>query len=162
MMFGHGESLEHRLQHLESIRELQDRTGGFVSFILWNFQPDNTPLGQVISKRVEAAEYLRWLAISRIYLDNIPNLQVSWLTQGLEVGLQGLRSGANDLGSTMIEENVIRPAGAHHEATDEVLRQTIVAAGFTPVQRNAAYVRLATPQADSPQLNSPRFGPSKA
>lgn len=147
MMFGHGESLEHRLRHLEVIRELQDRSGGFVSFILWNFQPDNTPLGRVINKRVEAAEYLRWLAVSRIYLDNIPNLQVSWLTQGLEVGIQGLRSGANDLGSTMIEENVIRPAGAHHEATDEALRQAILTAGFTPVLRNAAYVRLESERA---------------
>jgi len=145
MMFGHGETLVHRLQHLEKIRALQDRTGGFVSFIPWNFQPDNTPLGQVIDIRVDATEYLRWLAISRIYLDNIPNVQVSWLTQGLEVGKRGLRAGANDLGSTMIEENVIKPAGANHEATDEMLRRAIIEAGFTPVQRNAAYVRLETP-----------------
>jgi len=142
MMFGHGEDLSHRLQHLEKIRQLQDRTGGFVSFILWNFQPDNTPLGRIYPERMESAEYLRWLALSRIYLDNIDNLQVSWLTQGVEVGKQALRCGANDMGSVMIEENVIKPAGANHEATGEILRGAITEAGFTPVLRNAAYRRL--------------------
>ena len=142
MMFGHGEELSHRLQHLEKIRQLQDRTGGFVSFILWNFQPDNTPLGKIYPDRMEPAEYLRWLALSRIYLDNIDNLQVSWLTQGIEVGKQALRCGANDMGSVMIEENVIKPAGANHEATGEVLRGAITEAGFTPLLRNAAYRRL--------------------
>ena len=135
MMFGHGEDLSHRLQHLEKIRQLQDRTGGFVSFILWNFQPDNTPLGRIYPERMESAEYLRWLALSRIYLDNIDNLQVSWLTQGVEVGKQALRCGANDMGSVMIEENVIKPAGANHEATGEILRGAITEAGFTPVLR---------------------------
>ncbi|MEE3182039.1 MAG: cyclic dehypoxanthinyl futalosine synthase [Planctomycetota bacterium] len=142
MMFGHGEKLSDRLQHLEKIRQLQDRTGGFVSFILWNFQPDNTPLGRIYPERMEAAEYLRWLALSRIYLDNIDNLQVSWLTQGLEVGKQALRCGANDMGSVMIEENVIKPAGANHEATGEMLREAITEAGFRPTLRNAAYRRL--------------------
>ncbi len=142
MMFGHGEKLSHRLQHLEKIRQLQDRTGGFVSFILWNFQPDNTPLGRIYPERMEPAEYLRWLALSRIYLDNIDNLQVSWLTQGLEVGKQALRCGANDMGSVMIEENVIKPAGANHEATGDMLREAITVAGFTPALRNAAYHRL--------------------
>ncbi len=142
MMFGHGEKLSHRLQHLEKIRQLQDRTGGFVSFILWNFQPDNTPLGRIYPERMEPAEYLRWLALSRIYLDNIDNLQVSWLTQGLEVGKQALRCGANDMGSVMIEENVIKPAGANHEATGDMLRDAITEAGFRPVLRNAAYRRL--------------------
>ena len=142
MMFGHGEKLSHRLQHLEKIRQLQDRTGGFVSFILWNFQPDNTPLGRIYPERMEPAEYLRWLALSRIYLDNIDNLQVSWLTQGLEVGKQALRCGANDMGSVMIEENVIKPAGANHEATGDMLREAITVTGFTPVLRNAAYHRL--------------------
>ena len=142
MMFGHGEKLSHRLQHLEKIRQLQDRTGGFVSFILWNFQPDNTPLGRIYPERMEPAEYLRWLALSRIYLDNIDNLQVSWLTQGLEVGKQALGCGANDMGSVMIEENVIKPAGANHEATGNMLRDAITEAGFRPVLRNAAYRRL--------------------
>ena len=149
MMFGQGEKAIHRLQHLERLRALQDRTRGFISFILWTFQPDNTPLGKVLPGRMEPAEYLRWLSISRLYLDNILNLQVSWLTQGLEVGKRGLRAGANDLGSTMIEENVIRPAGAHHEATEDLLRRSILEAGFLPVLRNAAYKRLASsPQAD--------------
>ncbi|MEE3200194.1 MAG: cyclic dehypoxanthinyl futalosine synthase [Planctomycetota bacterium] len=142
MMFGHGEKLSDRLQHLEKIRQLQDRTGGFVSFILWNFQPDNTPLGRIYPERMEAAEYLRWLALSRIYLDNIDNLQVSWLTQGLEVGKQALRCGANDMGSVMIEEKVIKPAGANHEATGDMLRGAITEAGFRPALRNAAYRRL--------------------
>lgn len=142
MMFGHGEKLVHRLQHLEKIRQLQGRTGGFVSFILWNFQPDNTPLGRVYPDRMESAEYLRWLALSRIYLDNIDNLQVSWLTQGLEVGKLALRCGANDLGSVMIEENVIKPAGANNEATGDMLREAITESGFTPALRNAAYRRL--------------------
>lgn len=145
MMFGHGERLAHRLEHLERIRVLQDRTGGFVAFIPWNFQPDNTPLGKVYRKRVQSEEYLRWLAVARLYLDNIPNLQVSWLTQGLDVGLRGLLAGANDLGSVMVEENVIRPAGAEHEATAEMLRRTIREACFVPVERNAAYRRLEQP-----------------
>lgn len=152
MMFGHGEKEIHRLQHLERLRALQDRTGGFVSFIPWNFQPDNTPLGKALPDRMPGPEYLRWLAICRLYLDNILNLQVSWLTQGLEVGRLGLRAGANDLGSTMIEENVIRPAGATHEATEEVLRRTIIEAGFLPTVRNAAYRRLAPPGHRAPRL----------
>ncbi|MCH2376488.1 MAG: dehypoxanthine futalosine cyclase [Planctomycetes bacterium] len=146
MMFGHGERLSHRLEHLERIREVQDRTGGFVSFILWNFQPDNTPLGQLVSERMGSDEYLFWLAVSRLYLDNIPNLQVSWLTQGIDVGKLGLRSGANDLGSTMIEENVIKPAGANHEATADILRRAILECGFKPCLRNGAYERLETPE----------------
>lgn len=153
MMFGHGEKLVHRLEHLEKLRQLQDRTGGFISFIPWNFQPDNTPLGKAFPDRMTGSEYLRWLAITRLYLDNIPNLQVSWLTQGLEVGKLGLRSGANDLGSTMIEENVIRPAGASHEATEDVLRNVIREAGFTPCVRNAAYRRLAPPGGRAPSFS---------
>ncbi len=142
MMIGLGETLEHRLMHLEKIRALQDRTGGFISFIPWTFQSDDTPLGKLIPDRVPVDEYLRWLAISRLYLDRIPNLQVSWLTQGIDGGRRGLRCGANDLGSVMIEENVISPAGARHRADEALLRRTIVEAGFKPVQRNAAYVRL--------------------
>ncbi|HWC77398.1 MAG TPA: CofH family radical SAM protein, partial [Blastocatellia bacterium] len=118
MMFGYGETRDHRLLHLERLRELQDRNPGFVSFIPWTLQPDNTPIGKRFPDRIPGDEYLRWLAISRLYLGNIPNLQVSWLTQGLDVGRQGLHFGANDIGSTMIEENVISPAGAHHKATE--------------------------------------------
>jgi len=142
MMIGMGETVTHRLQHLEMLRALQARTGGFVSFIPWTFQPDNTPLGRIIPNRMPPEEYLRWLALSRLYLDNIPNLQVSWLTVGLEAGRRGLHSGANDIGSTMIEENVISKAGANHQATEEMLRRVIIEEGFRPVKRKADYQRL--------------------
>jgi cyclic dehypoxanthinyl futalosine synthase len=142
MMFGYGETRDHRLMHLERLRELQDRNPGFVSFIPWTLQPDNTPLGKRFPDRIPGDEYLRWLAIARLYLDNIPNLQVSWLTQGLDVGRRGLHFGANDLGSTMIEENVISPAGANHQATEIMLREAITGEGFTPRKRRADYVRV--------------------
>lgn len=142
MMFGYGETRDHRLVHLERLRELQDRNPGFVSFIPWTLQPDNVPIGKVFPDRVSGDEYLRWLAIARLYLDNIPNLQVSWLTQGLDIGRVGLHYGANDLGSTMIEENVISPAGANHKATEMMLREAILAEGFTPCKRKADYIRI--------------------
>ncbi len=142
MMFGMGETRDHRLLHLEKLRALQDRNPGFVSFIPWTLQPDNVPIGKVFPDRIHSDEYLRWLAIGRLYLDNIPNVQVSWLTQGLDIGRVGLHFGANDLGSTMIEENVISPAGAHHQATEMMLRDAIIAEGFTPCKRKADYVRL--------------------
>jgi cyclic dehypoxanthinyl futalosine synthase len=142
MMFGYGETRDHRLIHLERLRELQERNPGFVSFIPWTLQPDNVPIGKVFPDRIGGQEYLRWLAIARLYLDNIPNVQVSWLTQGLDIGRAGLRFGANDLGSTMIEENVISPAGANHTATELMLREAIVSEGFTPCKRKADYVRI--------------------
>ncbi|HSE99191.1 MAG TPA: cyclic dehypoxanthinyl futalosine synthase [Blastocatellia bacterium] len=144
MMFGYGETLEHRLIHFERLRELQDRTPGFVSFIPWTLQPDNVPIGKVFPARIAGEEYLRWLAIGRLYLDNILNVQVSWLTQGLDIGRRGLHFGANDLGSTMIEENVISPAGANHKATEIMLRDAIIAEGFIPCKRKADYVRIET------------------
>lgn len=142
MMIGFGETVAQRIQHLEMLRALQERTSGFVSFIPWTFQPDNTPLGKVIPQRMPPSEYLRWLALSRLYLSNIPNVQVSWLTQGLKDGRRGLHFGANDIGSTMIEENVISKAGAHHEATEVMLLRVIVEEGFRPVKRKADYTRL--------------------
>jgi cyclic dehypoxanthinyl futalosine synthase len=146
MMFGMGETREQRLMHLERLRELQERNPGFVSFIPWTLQPDNTPIGKRFPDRIPGDEYLRWLAIGRLYLDSIPNVQASWLTQGLDVGRRGLHYGANDLGSTMIEENVITPAGANHRATELMLRDAIIAEGFIPVKRKADYVRIdATP-----------------
>ena len=148
MMFAMGETEGHRLAHLEKIRQLQDRTGGFVSFIPWTFQPDGTPLGRLIPDRLPVDDYLRWLAISRLYLDNIPNVQVSWLTQGIEGGRRGLHAGANDIGSIMIEENVISPAGAKHRADERLLRDTIEAAGFRPIKRNAAYRWLQSVTSD--------------
>ena len=142
MMIGLGEKLWMRAEHLDRVRQVQDETEGFISFIPWTFQPDNTPLGKVISERVPADEYLSWLAISRLYLDNIPNLQVSWLTVGMDAGKRGLLGGANDLGSIMIEENVISLAGANHTATEEFLRSAIESCGFQPGLRNAGYHRL--------------------
>ena len=147
MMIGYGETIDQRLQHLEMLRQLQERTlaagqPGFVSFIPWTFQPDNTPIGKVIPDRLPAEEYLRWLALSRLYLDNIPNLQVSWLTVGLGDGRRGLHFGANDIGSTMIEENVISKAGANHKATEEMLRDVIIGEGFIPRKRRADYIRI--------------------
>jgi cyclic dehypoxanthinyl futalosine synthase len=148
MMIGYGETISHRIQHLEKIRRLQQRSlesgeSGFVSFIPWTFQPDNTPLGKIIPDRMPGEEYLRWLALSRLYLDNIPNVQVSWLTVGLRDGRRGLHFGANDIGSTMIEENVISKAGANHKATEEMLVNVIVEEGFNPVKRKADYTRLS-------------------
>jgi cyclic dehypoxanthinyl futalosine synthase len=142
MMFGLGETWSDRVEHLERLYQLQAKTRGFVAFIPWTLQPDNTKIGRKIPDRRSAEEYLRWLGMARLYLDNIPNVQVSWLTQGIGVGRQGLHFGANDLGSVMIEENVITPAGAHHRATEEVLRNAILAEGFTPCKRKANYVRL--------------------
>ena len=98
--------------------------------------------GKRFPDRIPGQEYLRWLAIGRLYLESIPNVQVSWLTQGLDVGREGLHYGANDLGSTMIEENVISPAGAHHKATELMLRDVILSEGFTPIKRRADYLRL--------------------
>ncbi|HKV39964.1 MAG TPA: cyclic dehypoxanthinyl futalosine synthase [Blastocatellia bacterium] len=143
MMFGYGETIEQRLLHLERLRQLQDEQPGFVSFIPWTLQPDNTPIGKRFPDRIPGEEYLRWLAIARLYLDNIPNIQVSWLTQGMDVGRQGLHYGANDLGSTMIEENVISPAGANHKATETMLCDAIAAEGFIPCKRKADYTRLS-------------------
>jgi cyclic dehypoxanthinyl futalosine synthase len=148
MMIGYGETISHRIQHLEKLRRLQQRAldsgrAGFVSFIPWTFQPDNTPLGKIIPERMPAEEYLRWLALSRLYLHNIPNVQVSWLTVGLKDGRRGLHFGANDIGSTMIEENVISKAGANHKATEQMLVSVIVAEGFKPVKRKADYTRLS-------------------
>jgi cyclic dehypoxanthinyl futalosine synthase len=139
MMFGMGEKLEHRVEHLRMLKEVQSRTGGFIAFIPWTFQPDNTPLGRAFPDRLPPDEYLRWFAVSRLYLENIANVQVSWLTQGLDVGRRCLRGGANDIGSIMIEENVISAAGASHTATEEMLRDVITSEGFRPVKRNAGY-----------------------
>ena len=139
MMFGCGETIEHRVNHLETIRQLQEETGGFTAFIPWPFQPDNTPLGSRVQNEATGVEFLKTLAISRIYLDNIVNIQTSWVTQGLKICQLGLRFGGNDVGSVMIEENVVRPAGTQHSATEEALRRMIRGAGFTPKRRDTLY-----------------------
>jgi cyclic dehypoxanthinyl futalosine synthase len=141
MMIGVGETIHHRVRHLQRLRDLQDETAGFTAFIPWTFQHESTELAARNLPEVTAAEYLRLLALSRIYLDNIDNLQVSWLTVGLKVGQVGLRFGVNDMGSIMIEENVISAAGAKHRANDLELRRVIEDAGFIARQRTTLYER---------------------
>ena len=140
MMFGHVETLEERIEHLERVRAQQDATGGFTAFIAWTFQPENTRLK---AKTVGAHEYLRMQALSRIYLDNIPNIQSSWVTQGLEVGQVALTYGANDLGSIMIEENVVSKAGTTFQMTVEDMHRLIQDLGYEPRQRNNWYQLVA-------------------
>ncbi len=139
MMFGCGETLEQRMHHLEIVREIQEDTGGFTAFIPWTFQRENTSLGHFVKEEATAVEYLQNLAISRLYLDNIDNVQSSWVTQGLKTCQLGLRFGGNDVGSIMIEENVVSAAGAHHQASEEELRRIIRDAGFIPKQRDTLY-----------------------
>ncbi|MGV8074906.1 MAG: cyclic dehypoxanthinyl futalosine synthase [Syntrophobacteraceae bacterium] len=136
MMFGHEEEPVHRLQHLFALRELQDRTAGFTAFIPWAFQPNNTAIRRPPET---AASYLRLLAVSRLVLDNFDNVQASWVTMGPKVAQLGLRFGANDFGSTMIEENVVAAAGVHFRLSAEEIRRIIQSAGFEPRQRNMAY-----------------------
>jgi cyclic dehypoxanthinyl futalosine synthase len=139
MMFGVGESYEQRVNHFEAVRKLQDETGGFTAFIPWSFQPKNTALGGRGWDDATAVEYLQVLAIARLYLSNIENVQSSWVTQGLKVLQMGLRFGGNDVGSVMLEENVVRAAGTSNHTTEEELRRIIRDAGFKPVQRDTLY-----------------------
>src|ERR671913_622493 len=139
MMFGIGDKIEHRVRHLERIRDLQDETGGFTAFIPWTFQRENTALGRRIKNEATGMDYLKTLAVSRLFLDNVEHIQSSWLTQGLRLGQGGLRFGADDMGSIMIEENVVSAAGAHNEADEKTLRYLIREAGFRPQQRDILY-----------------------
>ena len=137
MMFGHVETLEERIEHLQRLRELQDETGGFTAFICWTFQPDNTQLSDLPA--LGSHEYLKMLAVSRLYLDNFDNMQSSWVTQGLKIGQISLQFGANDMGSLMIEENVVAEAGTVHYLTLDQIRDAITEIGFEPRQRNVHY-----------------------
>ena len=137
MMFGHVETLEERVEHLERLRELQDETGGFTAFICWTFQPDNTQMSHIAP--AGSWEYLKMLAVSRLYLNNFENMQSSWVTQGLKVGQLSLVYGANDMGSLMIEENVVAEAGTVHYLTLDQIRDSIEELGFQPRQRNVHY-----------------------
>ncbi len=139
MMFGCGESLEQRVNHLETVRRIQEETGGFTAFIPWTFQRENTSLGRFVKDEATAVEYLKTLAVSRLYLEDITNVQASWVTQGLKICQLGLRFGGNDVGSIMIEENVVSAAGAHHCSNEEDLRRIIRDAGFIPKQRDTLY-----------------------
>jgi cyclic dehypoxanthinyl futalosine synthase len=139
MMFGMGDGVVHRVRHLQRIRDLQDETGGFTAFIPWTFQRENTALGRRIKDEPTGMDYLKMLAVSRLFLDNIENFQSSWLTQGLRLGQVALRFGANDMGSIMIEENVVSAAGAHNTADEKMLQFLIREAGFIPQQRDILY-----------------------
>jgi cyclic dehypoxanthinyl futalosine synthase len=140
MMFGHVETIEDRLEHLERVRVQQDKTGGFTAFICWTFQAENTRLK---AATVGAHEYLRTQALARIYLDNIPSVQSSWVTQGLDVGQVALKYGASDLGSIMIEENVVSQAGTTFRMTVDDMRRLISELGYEPRQRDNWYKLVA-------------------
>ncbi|KJR42612.1 menaquinone biosynthesis protein, family [Candidatus Magnetoovum chiemensis] len=138
MMFGTMETIDDIIEHLDAVRTLQDKTGGFTAFIPWSFQPGNNELGR---DRITASgiDYLRILSFSRIYLDNINNIQASWVTQGLKMAQVALRFGANDFGSTMLEENVVKAAGVSFKAAIDDIINSIKLAGFTPAKRNTYY-----------------------
>jgi cyclic dehypoxanthinyl futalosine synthase len=137
MMFGHVETVAERVEHLDRLRQAQDETGGYTAFICWTFQPDNTDLHQI--PHLGSFEYLKTQAIARLYLDNFQNIQSSWVTQGLKIGQLALLFGANDMGSLMLEENVVAEAGTVHFLTLDQIRTAISELGFVPRQRNVHY-----------------------
>ena len=140
MMFGHVETIEDRVEHLQRLREQQDKSGGFTAFICWTFQPENTVLK--VNRRTSVSEYLRMQALARIFLDNIPNVQSSWVTQGPEIGQVALKYGANDFGSVMMEENVVSSAGTTFRLNSEQIEALIRDAGYEPHRRNNWYELL--------------------
>ncbi|MEE3372113.1 MAG: cyclic dehypoxanthinyl futalosine synthase [Planctomycetota bacterium] len=146
MMFGHIETLDERIEHLERLRQLQDETSGFTAFICWTFQPEHTAMSDV--PPAGSYEYLKTQAIARLYLDNFPNIQSSWVTQGLKVGQLAMLFGANDMGSLMIEENVVAEAGTVHYLTLSQIRDAISELNFTPRQRNVAYDLISPERED--------------
>ena len=141
MMYGHVETLEERVEHMRLIRELQDETRGFRAFISWTFQDDGNRLGGLVPAETmpTSFDYLLTQAVSRIYLDNVDHIQSSWVTQGIKIGQVALGFGADDLGSVMIEENVVSAAGTTHRATADDFARVIRALGKTPVQRDTLY-----------------------
>lgn len=159
MMFGIGDKIEHRVRHLERIRQVQDEAlarkaddpnyGEFTAFIPWTFQRENTALGRKITEEPTGIDYLKMLAVSRLFLDNVQHIQSSWLTQGLRLGQAALRFGADDMGSIMIEENVVSAAGADNEANERDLRYQISEAGFKPQQRDILYNYINRENVDS-------------
>jgi cyclic dehypoxanthinyl futalosine synthase len=141
MMYGHVETLEERVEHMRKLRELQDDTGGFRAFISWTFQDDGNRLGALVPPETmpTSFDYLLTQAVSRLYLDNVPHIQSSWVTQGLKIGQVALGFGADDLGSVMIEENVVSAAGTTHRTSTEELVHLIRSVGKIPVQRDTLY-----------------------
>jgi cyclic dehypoxanthinyl futalosine synthase len=140
MMFGHVETIEERIQHLQRVRDQQDKSGGFTAFICWTFQPQHTALK--IEKQTGVAEYLRTQSLARIFLDNIENVQSSWVTQGPGIGQVALRYGANDFGSVMMEENVVSSAGTTFRLDATEIESLIRDAGYEPRRRNNWYQLL--------------------
>ncbi len=138
MMFGCGEEYRHRISHFERIRRIQEETDGFTAFIPWMFAPENTSLGKKV-QQTTAVDYLKTLAISRLYLDNIDHIQASWLTPGIKVCQVGLQFGADDVGSILIEENVVYAAGVRNRTNEAELRRIITDAGYIPAQRDSLY-----------------------
>ena len=136
MMMGSIDQLEHRIFHLDKIRSLQDETGGFRAFIMWTYQPGNNEL---MGKKISSLAYLRFLALSRLYLDNMEHIQGSWVTQGKQIGQLSLLFGGDDLGSIMIEENVVRSAGLVYKMNREEMINLIRAAGRKPALRDTTY-----------------------
>ena len=141
MMYGHVETLEERVEHMRKVRELQDETRGFRAFISWTFQRDGNRLDDLVEDEAmpTSFDYLLTQAVSRIYLDNVPHIQSSWVTQGLKIGQVALGFGADDMGSVMIEENVVSAAGTTYRTTTDELVHLIKAVGKTPVQRDTLY-----------------------
>ena len=150
MMYGHVETVEHRLEHMRLLRELQDDTGGFTAFIAWNFQPESTQLGAHSERwdgfKATGFDHLRTVAVARLFFDNIDNLQASWVTQGPRIAQVSLRYGVNDFGSTMLEENVVSAAGTSHtnEMDLATMERLIRDAGFEPKRRDTRYELVAT------------------
>jgi cyclic dehypoxanthinyl futalosine synthase len=159
MMFGHVETLEERIDHLLHLRDLQDKTSGFTAFIAWTFQPSNTAIG---GDELTSFQYLRTLAVARVMLDNFPNVQASWVTQGSKIGQVSLRFGANDFGSLMIEENVVSAAGAHFRLTESEIARNIQAAGFVPKRRTMHYAIVGDPYCWSQGAPEPAVAGSAA
>lgn len=149
MMFGHIETLAERVEHLDRLRQVQDETGGFTAFICWSFQPENTDMDDI--PPAGAFEYLKTQAVARLYLDNFPNIQSSWVTQGREIGQLALLYGANDMGSLMLEENVVSAAGTVHHLTLREMRSAISELGWIPRRRNVFYELLD----DAPEVITP-------
>ena len=137
MMFGHVETLQERVEHLERLRQVQDETSGFTAFICWTFQPDNTTLSHI--PPAGSFEYLKTQAVARLYLDNFPNIQSSWVTQGLKIGQLAMLFGANDMGSLMLEENVVAEAGTVHYLSLDQIREAIEELGYEARQRDVFY-----------------------